>query len=248
LKKKLDEVPQDYLDWLEKQDWISRCPGLKEALESFKQKKSLKSLKKTPEGPFVLNFGIHQGKCLDEVPSSYITFLNTADISSNRPDLAAALKAFNDQKKKTPYVLDFSSHIGKSLEQCPPTFIDYLNSNPEITEKRPDLQAALKTFNRNNRHSQIQEAKNSSWVPPSDRTSDARRYHKNGRQMWIAASDTLRFFGAEPEALLAAGLHHCRKNAFWVHQVFSFAKHHGTTHPDTATKALNKFKAKNYSK
>jgi hypothetical protein len=67
--------------------------------------------------------------------------------------------------------------------------------------------------------------------------------------MWIGCRDCLRYFGADPEAMEAAGLRPVhRKQRFWLHQVFAYAKHFGTTKGETPTKALNKFNAKNYNK
>jgi hypothetical protein len=66
--------------------------------------------------------------------------------------------------------------------------------------------------------------------------------------MWIGSHDCIRFFGPDPKAMVAAGLCAFHKGQrFWLHQVFAYAKHFGVTNGETATKALNKFKARRYN-
>ena len=66
--------------------------------------------------------------------------------------------------------------------------------------------------------------------------------------MWIGRNDCVRFFGADPSAMIAAGLTaHPFNQRFWLHQVFSYAKHFKTTKGQTPAKALSTFKARKYN-
>lgn len=211
-------------------------------------------------------FGVHIGRSLAEVPLEYLSHLNDRGIISSRPDLTAAIADLQQQNPSlfappdpSLYVLNFGSNHGMTLDSIPPSYIQYLK-NEKISDTRPDLAAALKYFDRKNKKVQKERARKgkSSSRPtkpfdvPDDLTRDVDRFFRNDEQMWITAGDAKAYFGAETQAVLAAGVHAIsggrskKGTRFWLHQVFYFAKHFKTTGSDTPTQALNKFKARNY--
>ncbi|KAK0860458.1 hypothetical protein LTS02_008472 [Friedmanniomyces endolithicus] len=186
-----------------------------------------------PEGPYVLTFGKHAGKSLNDVPPDYIAWLKKGELIHKNVDLAAAV---------------------------PPTYLLWLQDF-DAPEGHEDLKQALKDHKRaiaDLQVSSVQAGTNTSrkkkkaFDLPSDTTFDVRRYYFNGDrkvgQMWIGCNDCVRYFGADAKAMVAAGLRpHHKNQRFWLHQVFAYAKHFGTTKGETPTKALNKFKSKNYN-
>ncbi|KAK1086498.1 hypothetical protein LTR48_003509 [Friedmanniomyces endolithicus] len=131
----------------------------------------------------------------------------------------------------------------------------------DAPEGHEDLKQALKDHKRANTDMQVSSVqagtsttrkKKKAFDLPSDITFDVRWCYFNGDrkagQMWIGCNDCMRYFGADAKAMVAAGLRpHHKNQRFWLHQVFAYAKHFGTTKGETPTKALNKFKSKNYN-
>ncbi|KAK1071621.1 hypothetical protein LTR74_003251 [Friedmanniomyces endolithicus] len=211
-----------------------------------------------PEGPFVLTFGKHAGKSLNDVPPDYIAWLKKGELIPENVDLAAAVADWD--RIPRVYRLCFGNHKGCTLAKVPPTYLLWLQDF-DAPEGHEDLKQALKDHKRaiaDLQVSSVQAGTNTSrkkkkvFDLPSDTTFDVRRYYFNGdhkvAQMWIGCNDCVRYFGADAKAMVAAGLRpHHKNQRFWLHQVFAYAKHFGTTKGETPTKALNKFKSKNYN-
>lgn len=150
--------------------------------------------------------------------------------------------------------MGFGKYRGYTLDEVPPTYINWLKvfGAPDGHE---DLRQALDSHKRHNATAQTGSAKRpkKAFEIPSEYTTDYRRYYyggtRDGGQMWIGCHDCVRYFGADPKAMTTAGLRPFHKGQrFWLHQVFAYANHFGTTKGEIPTKALNKFKAKNYNK
>lgn len=145
-----------------------------------------------------------------------------------------------------------------TLDEVPPTYLNWLHDFDAPAEHE-DLRTALADHKKKNAAEQASRVsarsstkrKKKAWVIPNEHTSDFRRYYYGGDrkagQMWIGCHDVVRYFGADPKAMVQAGLRpHHRNQRFWLHQVFSYAQYYGTTKGETPTKAMNKVKAKNY--
>jgi len=182
----------------------------------------------------------------------------------NNVDLRVAIMAW--EKIPRTFVLDFGKWNGCTLDEVPPSYITYLRETGAPKE-HDDLRKALREYRKKDAATQASNVlggtvlasassstrKKKPWVIPDEHTTDYRRYYYNGDrregQMLIGCNDTLRYFGADPKAMHAAGLRpHHRNQQFWLHQVFSYAQYYGTTKGEMPTKALNKFKAKKYNK
>ncbi|CAG8950017.1 hypothetical protein HYFRA_00004351 [Hymenoscyphus fraxineus] len=214
---------------------------------------TLIAVKPEIHGPYVLDFGKHQGSKLEDVPAEYIAWLR------RQPHNTEALKKAIRNWDKIPrvYRLGFGMHRGCTLDEVPPAYITWLYEN--AADEYDDLREALAKHKRENSIKQVTAQKSKSskkqkkpFVCPPNYTSDYRRYYytgdRKGQQMWIGCHDALKYFGADATAMKAAGLEVFHKGQrFWVHQVFAYARHFGTTGTDTATNALNKFKAKKYN-
>jgi hypothetical protein len=189
------------------------------------------------------------GKKLDDVPVEYVQWIKTNNDLMRDVVLCAAIAEW--EKIPRVYKLSFGMHQGLSLDQVPPAYIEYLHES-NAAEGRDDLRQALAEHKLANAKVQRKKAASKSFDVPSDITTDLKRYYyhgtKNGGQMWIGVHDCVRFFGADGKAMQAAGLRsHFRGQRFWLHQVFAYAKHFGTTKRETPTKALNRFKARKYN-
>ena len=175
----------------------------------------------------------------------------------------AELRHAVEDWEKVPrvYVLHFGKYKGKTLDEVPPSYINWLNEFG-APDQHEDLKKALAEHRNNDSADQVAmieaatssspKRKKKAWVIPHETTNDYRRFYYNGdrksSQMWIGCHDVVRYFGADPKALVKAGLRpHHKSQRFWLHQVFSYAQYYGTTRGETPTKALNKFKAKNYN-
>ncbi|KAK0355418.1 hypothetical protein LTR02_008806 [Friedmanniomyces endolithicus] len=211
-----------------------------------------------PEGPYVLTFGKHAGKSLNDIPPDYIAWLKKGELIHKDADLAAAVADWD--RIPRVYRLCFGKHKGCTLAEVPPTYLLWLQDF-DAPDGHEDLKQALKDHKRANAELQVSSVqtgtsttrkKRKAFDLPSDITFDVRRYYFNGDrkagQMWIGCNDCVRYFGADAKAMVAAGLRpHHKNQRFWLHQVFAYAKHFGTTKGETPTKALNKFKSKNYN-
>ncbi|CAJ2501131.1 Uu.00g039840.m01.CDS01 [Anthostomella pinea] len=212
------------------------------------------------DGPYTLTFGKHAGKRLEEVPDDYIAWLKAGEMINTNAALKAAVQEWDTIPRV--YHLCFGKYKGRTLDEVPPTYLNWLHDFG-AEEGHDDLRQALKAQKEQNAALQVSSVQNSSTGPkgrkkkpfkvPSATTLDYRRYYyhgdKRGGQMWIGCNDCVRYFGADPKAMAAAGLHPFQRGQrFWVHQVFAYAKYFGTTKNETPTQALNKFKAKNHRK
>ncbi|KAK5682831.1 hypothetical protein LTR17_027361 [Elasticomyces elasticus] len=265
--KRLGEVPPDYIAWLKKGDYIKNNANLAAAVEHFGLKSEAAvispeamehlPLAATDQDPlaYVLNFGKHAGKGLEEVPPEYVAWLKKGELIKNNDMLAAAVAAW-DQTPRV-YRLCFGKYEGYTLDEVPPTYLNCLQDF-DAPVGHEDLKQALEEHKEANSALQVSRVigsdktrKKKAFDLPSETTTDFRRYYYNGDseggQMWIGCQDCVRYFGPDAKAMVAAGLRpHYKNQRFWLHQVFAYAKHFGTTKHETPTKALNKFKAKNY--
>ncbi|KAK4945039.1 hypothetical protein LTR10_015716 [Elasticomyces elasticus] len=265
--KRLGEVPPDYIAWLKKGDYIKNNANLAAAVEHFEPKleavvippESMEHLPRaaTDQDPlaYVLNLGKHAGKGLEEVPPEYVAWLKKGELIKNNDMLAAAVAAW-DQTPRV-YRLCFGKYEGYTLDEVPPTYLNWLQDF-DAPVGHEDLKQALEEHKEANSALQVSRVigndktrKKKTFDLPPETTTDFRRYYYNGDpkggQMWIGCQDCVRYFGADAKAMVAAGLRpHYKNQRFWLHQVFAYAKHFGTTKHETPTKALNKFKAENY--
>ncbi|KAK0247889.1 hypothetical protein LTR12_011675 [Friedmanniomyces endolithicus] len=214
--------------------------------------------KRTSTRSYVLTFGKHAGKSLNDVPPDYVAWLKKGELIHKNADLAAAVADWD--RIPRVYRLCFGKHKGCTLAEVPPTYLLWLQDF-DAPEGHEDLKQALKDHKRaiaDLQVSSVQAGTNTSrkkkkaFDLPSDTTFDVRRYYFNGDrkvgQMWIGCNDCVRYFGADAKAMVAAGLRpHHKNQRFWLHQVFAYAKHFGTTKGETPTKALNKFESRNYN-
>ncbi|KAK5722748.1 hypothetical protein LTR15_005981 [Elasticomyces elasticus] len=262
--KRLGEVPPDYIAWLKKGDYIKNNANLAAAVEHFEPRSeavviSPEAMEHMPLAAtaqeYVLNFGKHAGKGLEEVPPEYVAWLKKGELIKNNDLLAAAVAAW-DQTPRV-YRLCFGKYEGYTLDEVPPTYLNWLQDF-DAPVGHEDLKQALEEHKEADSALQVSRVigsdktrKKKAFDLPSETTTDFRRYYYNGDpkggQMWIGCQDCVRYFGADAKAMVAAGLRpHYKNQRFWLHQVFAYAKHFGTTKHETPTKALNKFKAKNY--
>lgn len=205
--------------------------------------------------PYILKFGKYSGWKLDDVPPDYVAWLKKSETLKGKEELAKAVEEY--EKVPRVYKLCFGKYKGYTLDEVPPTYLNYLHES-NAAKENADLRDALAKHKHANTTSQIsaqrsKTGKKKPFVVPSEYTGDHRRYYYNGDpkagQMWIGCNDALRYFGADARAMIEAVLQPFnRRQRFWLHQVFAYAKHFGTTKNETPTKALNKFKAKSYHK
>ncbi|CAG8978783.1 hypothetical protein HYALB_00011048 [Hymenoscyphus albidus] len=181
---------------------------------------TLIAVKQEIDGPYVLDFGKHQGSKLEDVPADYLAWLK------KQPHNTEALKKAIRDWDKIPrvYRLGFGMHRGCTLDEVPPAYITWLYEN--AADEYDDLREALAKHKRENSIKQV--------------TAQKSKSSKKQKKPF--------YFGADATAMKAAGLEVFHKGQrFWVHQVFAYARHFGTTGTDTPTNALNKSKAKKYN-
>ncbi|KAK3618457.1 hypothetical protein LTR56_024634 [Elasticomyces elasticus] len=220
--KRLGEVPPDYIAWLKKGDYIKNNANLAAAVEHFEPKleavvippESMEHLPwaATDQDPlaYVLNFGKHAGKGLEEVPPEYVAWLKKGELIKNNDMLAAAVAAW-DQTPRV-YRLCFGKYEGYTLDEdfdAPVGHEDLKQASEEHKEANSALQVSRVIGNDKTR-------KKKAFDLPPGTTTDFRRYYYNGDpkggQMWIGCQDCVRYFGADAKAMVAAGLRPHYKN------------------------------------
>lgn len=102
---------------------------------------------------YQFDFGIHTGKTLADVPADYIDFLKKRGIVEAKPTLAVAVikhereqsaiaQSQPSQAAPGPYTLNFGKWIGRTLDEIPTQYLNWLKTS-EIRHERPDLRAAI---------------------------------------------------------------------------------------------------------
>jgi uncharacterized protein (DUF3820 family) len=99
------------------------------------------------------DFGIHTGKTLNQVPTDYLDFLKQRGIVEGKPALAMAVarherlhppavQTSSSQDDPARFTLKFGKHTGKTLDQVPEDYLDWLKSSNILEENRA-LRAAF---------------------------------------------------------------------------------------------------------
>lgn len=189
---------------------------------------------------YYLDFGMHAGKRLSEVPSSYIDWLIKKEVHTSRPTLAAALRILGRLDSPRPAL----------EESLAPVKID---------SRSP----ALSTLN--NRQPISTGASDSRWRAPAVLEARGNCFFDPflGSPRWISDKDTETYFNLRVPMLAGAGVRiltgkdldmysdygsmfsisGVRKR--WLYQVFACAEHFNTVSHGTAQQALQKFLGKN---
>ncbi|KAI5364082.1 putative quorum-sensing-regulated virulence factor [Septoria linicola] len=164
--------------------------------------------------PYVLHFGKHKGQLLANVPSDYIAWLRQSDMIKEREQLAEAMRNYDaGHHLPTEYKLCFGKWKGYTLAEVAPSYLTNLHDS-DAAKENGDLRAALAEHKQANALKQRLTQKSGSTKKPfhcpSEVTTDYRRYYYNGDrkggQMWICCNDALKYFGADRNAMRAAGL------------------------------------------
>ncbi|KAK4543956.1 hypothetical protein LTR36_004730 [Oleoguttula mirabilis] len=222
----LSTIPPAYIAWLKSNSVYETNAELRTAFDEWE---------KVPHA-YRFPFGKHEGCTLAEVPPTYLNWLEENPAPAGQEDLRKELRKALAVHRKSEAGVQGA-----------------LVSNTASTSTASTSTASASTASTAVASTTSTKRKKKPWVIPNDHTTDIRRYYYAGDrrqgQMWIGCNDAVRYFGADPKAMNAAGLRaHHKNQRFWLHQVFSYAQYYGTTKGETPTKALNKFKAKNYNK
>lgn len=138
-------------------------------------------------GPYVLDFGKHRGKTLEQVEReapSYIAWLIREDVGRSRPHLQEALDLYKSSRQEassssptasgggsssagSDYVMPFGKHMGKKLSTLPPSYLDWLSDSisSDGLPTHPKLKTALQSIGISNAPSI--PSLNPHWTAPS---------------------------------------------------------------------------------
>ncbi|KAF1917385.1 hypothetical protein BDU57DRAFT_163561 [Ampelomyces quisqualis] len=108
----------------------------------------------TSQAPYRFDFGKHIGLTLSEVPADYIRFLKQKGIVESKPALAVAVikhereqAICTQQRTSEPatsqYTLTFGKHTGKTLNEVPDSYIDWLKTSSSMYQESKTLRDAI---------------------------------------------------------------------------------------------------------
>ncbi|KAI4913434.1 uncharacterized protein J4E92_009783 [Alternaria infectoria] len=110
--------------------------------------------------PYRFDFGKYTGKTIAEVPPSYMAYLDKEGVIKQRPDLAAGVDEYERHHPpigtphKGEYRFTFGKHVGKTLAEVPSQYIWWLKNNTTISKDKPEVGAAIRQFERTQKHTQ----------------------------------------------------------------------------------------------
>jgi uncharacterized protein (DUF3820 family) len=166
-------------------------------------------------GPYVLDFGKHRGKTLEQVEReapSYIAWLIRENVGRSRPDLQEALdlhkSSCQEASSSSPtasgggssragsdYVMPFGKHMGKKLSTLPPSYLDWLSDSISSGgfPTHPELKTALQSIGIS--HAPSITSLNPHWTAPSIHLAPSDFYDWMSQEpLWITDSDARKYF------------------------------------------------------
>lgn len=205
----------------------------------------------TPSKLYLLKFGKHRGKSLDEVPKGYIDWIIERKIHQEDPALKAALLEHGfigdessssidvSTSSRQPYRLNFGRHEGKTLKEVPIDYIRYLTGQ-KAHEDRLDLRGALTELAYSMDESEENKRQESSAGIHRDR-----RFFDwfSGEELWITSRDAYNFFKVTDHEIRNARVPPRGRGRWNLFEVYCFVRLR--TSPQSANLALKKFLEKN---
>jgi len=89
-----------------------------------------------------------------------MAYLDKEGVIKQRPDLAAGVDEYERHhlpigtQQKGEYRFTFGKHVGKTLAEVPSQYIWWLKNNTTISTDKPEVGAAIRQFERTQKHTQ----------------------------------------------------------------------------------------------
>lgn len=234
----MDQVPPAYVEWLLRNGINFHHENFRAALYEHRD---IQKAKAEPLPPTMLNPSHKRRLSESGHPSSPAVSKRqhlspqTSAVSENDPhtysDAADPSSSF--------YRLPFGKHVGKTLDELPSFYIDWLVRNG-VSNSNPDLASALKIKNR---------SRLATWVRPSPNDADDLRFFDRDTcgALWISTSDVFKYFHVDVRLLALTRIMPIIKGArrYSLYPVYACAKHFRTVEQGTVDQALAEFLNKN---
>jgi uncharacterized protein (DUF3820 family) len=232
-----DEVPVAYVDWLVQNEINFDRENFRAALDEYRGTQQAKVQLLSPTSPNAKRKRSFSGT---GVP------LSPAIVKKQRS--SPQDRAFSKDDCQIPevagpssnlYRLSFGKHAGKTLEELPSSYIEWLLKNG-ILKSNPDLASALKKTG----HSRL-----ANWTKPNPQdTHDPRFFDRDtNAALWIAKTDAEKYFNVDVHLLGLARIWPLVKRGqrYGLYPIYVCAKHFRTVTEGTADQALAEFLEKN---
>lgn len=232
-----DEVPVAYIDWLVQNEIRFDHAIFRAALNEYRgtQQAKLQPLLPTDPNPkrkrTFSQTGLPSSPALSKKHHSSPQDLTLSKNPNRVPEAAGT--------SSNLYRLTFGKHAGKTVDELPSSYIEWLMKNG-ILKSNPDLASAIKKM----AHSRLV-----SWSRPNLRdTHDPRFFDRDTyAALWIAKTDVETYFNIDEHLVALAKIRPLvkRGHRYGLYPIFVCAQHFRTVMDGTADQALARFLNKN---
>ena len=232
-----DEVPVAYIDWLVQNGINVDRENFRAALDEYRGTQKAKVQPLSPTSQNAKRKRSFSGTGLPPSPAIVKKQRSSPQDSAFSKDDCHIAQAAGPSSNL--YRLTFGKHTGKTLEELPSSYIEWLLKNG-ILKSNPGLASALKK----KAHSRLVN-----WTKPNPQdTHDPRFFDRDtNAALWIAKTDAEKYFNVDVHLLGLAKIWPIvkRSQSYCLYSIYVCAKHFRTVTEGTADQALAKFLNKN---